>query len=142
MSFLKSLFGVDKKGQTDDASIYDIADIGKQAPKFRKMYDDGKFDQVIAKLAPLLPNLPESSELRKILSSVYSDRGGTRHLKGDPSGALEDFEAAVNANPQNFHALWNCGQLYKVQGRSTEAMLMVAKAYQIDPARAEKLSKL
>ncbi len=114
----------------------------KQAHRFHQKYNAGKLDEVIRELSPLVPVLPDDSELRRILSSVYSDRGSARHTNGDRDGALADFEAAVQAHPHNWRALSNCATLYLETNRYYEAVNALERAASINPRLSMQLSTL
>ena len=110
----------------------DIDALEKTADQFRKRYENGKFDEVIAELTPVLPALDKDSKLRKILSSTCSDRGGAMCKRGNLKQALADFEMAVRANPENWRALVNLSTLYVQGKRLDEAQDALEKALEIN----------
>jgi tetratricopeptide (TPR) repeat protein len=114
----------------------------KHAHRFHQKYNAGMLDEIVRELEPLLPVLPEDGELRRILASVYSDRGAIRHTNGDRAGALKDFEAAVNAYPHHWRALSNCATLYLETNRYSEAVNALERAAAINPRLRLQLATL
>ncbi len=114
----------------------------RHAVRFHRKYNDGKLDEVIGELGPLVPVLAEESELRRILSNACLDRGAARHTAGDRPGALEDFEAAAEAYPQNWRALSNCATVYMEVNRWSEAVTALERAAIINPRLYTQLDAL
>ena len=59
---------------------------------------------------------------RQLMSWLYNRRGEVRASGGDDKQALADFEAAIEANPNSWHAIHNRGVSYAMQGRVPDAL--------------------
>ncbi|MBU1055520.1 MAG: ribosomal protein L7/L12 [Proteobacteria bacterium] len=106
-------------------SISNNKEINKLEAKAQYYIDrkkDGKFDEVIADLAPIISKLPDKSDIRKILSSTYLDRGAANYQQGYDNKALADFEEATKVDQENWKALVNLSSLYMASYRWKEAL--------------------
>ncbi|MCD4825941.1 MAG: hypothetical protein K8S55_15220 [Phycisphaerae bacterium] len=130
------------------AEVLPISELDGQAPQYLSRKKDGQFDQVIAELTPFLPKLPKKSELRKILSSTYLDRGAAKYQLGNQGQAIADWESAVRVDQDNWKALVNLSSLYMSDQRWNEAAQALEKAFQINselnnnPRTVERLQQI
>ncbi|GEM_PF-4722108 len=89
---------------------------------------DGRQGQVAALLDEAIRIAPECAEARIA-------RGNLRMDTGDLDGSLEDFLAAVRADPRSFEGWYNLGSLYQVRketDKALEAFLSAAGSGAID----------
>jgi len=111
-----------------------LSDVLPPAEHYRKRYDNAEFDEVIEELSSVLDSLAADSEHRKVLSSACSDRGGAMFKRHNLTQALQDFELAVRANPENWRALVNLSTVYLHNKRLDEAQHSLEKAIEINPS--------
>jgi tetratricopeptide (TPR) repeat protein len=78
------------------------------------------------------PEAPNPSRPDPVFASREVSRGAiAAYGRGDIVGSLEQFQAAVDADPQNADALNNLGQMLVRSGRPREAMPYFDRAVQI-----------
>jgi tetratricopeptide (TPR) repeat protein len=130
------------------AEVLLISELEAQAPQYLARKKDAQFDQIIDELTVFLPKLPRNSELRKILSSTYLDRGAAKYQLGNQRQAIADWESAVRVDEGNWKALVNLSTLYMSDQRWTEAAQALEKAFQINselnnnPRTVERLEQI
>ena len=110
-----------------------ISKLEGQVQLYLSKKKNGEFDQIIAELSPFLSGFSQESELRRILSSTYLDRGAAKYQLGNDKQAMSDWEAAVRADPKNYKALVNLSSLYEASQRWAEAAKALDRAFQINP---------
>jgi tetratricopeptide (TPR) repeat protein len=124
-------------------------------------YEAGRFQQAVAQLEKLLPEMPESFEVHELLGLAYSaqsqDAKANPHLEkavllnpasvpgrtnlatnlvrlGKLESAETEFKKAVELEPRNFDTNHNLAELYVRSGKVAEAVPALEKAQQIDPS--------
>lgn len=126
---LKNISKEDKRMSDDKESN----ELEAKAHYYLDRKKEGKFDQVIAELTPIISKLPNNSELRKILSNTYLDRGAANYKQGNDDKALADFEKATKIDQKNWKALVNLSSLYMASCHWKEALNAMEKAFEINP---------
>lgn len=88
---------------------------------------------------PACTRLIERGGDEKTISGFLNDRGVAKAIKDDVDGALRDFAAALDKNPDNFDAIRNSGIMNKLKGGAfaDEAIRDFSRALQ--PAPEKKL---
>lgn len=83
--------------------------------------------------------LTDSADLEE-LSSIYSSIGDVHYAKGDTTSALEYYNKAIEANPENLLALNNCAYYLAVEGKELDrAEKMSAKTIKEQPDNSSSL---
>ena len=93
-------------------------------------FNNGLLQQTLSDLSKLLHHYPRSATL-------YNIQGATNARLGKPDAALEDFENALNLNPNLGEANNNMGNILKEQGKLEKAIKAYRKALLLKPDYAE-----
>ena len=77
----------------------------------------------------------ESGQLRgEKLADALKIRGDVHYNKGDPEGALEDYDRATRINPRYADAYYNRGNIFDERQEHAKAIAEYTKAIEITPA--------
>ncbi|GIV60597.1 MAG: hypothetical protein KatS3mg043_1686 [Rhodothermaceae bacterium] len=90
----------------------------------------GRLSEALATFDAVLRANPKFEE-------AYNNRGFTRVLQGDATGAEADFKAALALDPDAVMPLANLASLYYNLGRKAEARPYVQRLIELDPRNAD-----
>jgi tetratricopeptide (TPR) repeat protein len=76
--------------------------------------------------------------LRPKEAGLFSNRGNAYRKKGDASRAIEDFDQALDLNPNLLFGYWNRGLAYEANGDRDKAVADLNKALSLNPDAATK----
>lgn len=110
------------------APSIDVARAVTDAMDARESYD---FDKALSILDRVVMQAPGYSE-------GWNQRAFIRFLKGDPDGALEDIERALELEPKHFAALAGKATILMQQGRMELSQKALRQAVEIHPWLRER----
>ncbi len=97
------------------------------------LFQNKQWDEAIAAWTEIirLVNNPKQK------SVIYSNRGNAYSDKGDKDRAIQDYDKAIELNPQNADAFNNRGVVYRNKGDKDRAIQDYDKAIELNPQHAE-----
>ena len=109
--------------------------IQRGAMRAARLLEQGRNEEVVALLEPLLAESPESDEIWSVLAQA-------RLELGQYPAASEAFEKSLRARPDDALRLISLGDALRLQGRSDEARARYERALEIEPDNGKGHSRL
>lgn len=103
----------------------------RDSDEFRWLYLGGLALWRAGEQREALEYLAQAAEMAPDYLPVHLSLGEFQLESGDPSGALDSFEAALGRDPENAEALYGCGRALVALGRVAEAEIRLRSAVKI-----------